>query len=241
MQVQSPQPLCRLSADIPLLERTPVDGSPQRQDVLQERCAVQSYRTHDSTALPQLGQRGCLSLPDNSYVQRSVTTGTYYTGNVHTQHIGLAGFGVERSEKQVKCELGRLYQLLERSEKYQTYREKQPALTPAEVVARDAAERKEQEKRKSQGLQQEKDKTVWPDFLERAFWTGKTALSPYRVSPSVVSLSISSRLCLPNDLQKHGFTIRGQRLTNIVQHSSDGRQWVGRNTCSKAHSEGEMN
>jgi transcriptional enhancer factor len=153
MQVQSPQPLCRLSADIPLLERTPVDGSPQRQDVLQERCAVQSYRTHDRTALPQLGQRGCLSLPDNSYVQRSVTTETYYTGNVHTQHIGLAGFGVERSEKQVKCELGRLYKLLERSEKYQTYREKQPALTPAEVVARDTAERKEQERRKSQGLQ----------------------------------------------------------------------------------------
>jgi transcriptional enhancer factor len=86
----------------------------------------------------------------------------------------LAGFGVERSEKQIRCELGRLYKLLQRSEKYQTYREKQPALTPAEVVARDAAERKEQEKRKAQGLQQEKDKTVWPDFLEHAFWIGKT-------------------------------------------------------------------
>jgi transcriptional enhancer factor len=67
--------------------------------------------------------------------------------------------------------------LLQRSEKYQTYREKQPSLTPAEVIARDAAERKEQERRKAEGLQQEKDKTVWPDFIEQAFWTGKTTPS----------------------------------------------------------------
>jgi len=132
-----------------------------------------------------VGQRSSLSPTDSSHAQRSVATGNYYTGNVHAQHIGLAGFGVERSEKQIRCELGRLYKLLQRSEKYQTYREKQPALTPAEVVARDAAERKEQEKRKAQGLQQEKDKTVWPDFLEQAFWTGKSSLSLYGISPHV--------------------------------------------------------
>ena len=185
MQVQSPQPLSRLSADIPLLEGTPVDGSPQHRDVLQERYAAQSHNTHSSTASPQVGQRSSLSPTDSSHAQRSVATGNYYTGNVHAQHIGLAGFGVERSEKQIRCELGRLYKLLQRSEKYQTYREKQPALTPAEVVARDAAERKEQEKRKAQGLQQEKDKTVWPDFLEQAFWTGKSSLSLYGISPHV--------------------------------------------------------
>ncbi|KAI4706543.1 hypothetical protein J4E89_008610 [Alternaria sp. Ai002NY15] len=178
MQVQSPQPLSRLSADIPLLEGTPVDGSPQHRDVLQERYAAQSHNTHSSTASPQVGQRSSLSPSDSSYAQRSVATGNYYTGNVHAQHIGLAGFGVERSEKQIRCELGRLYKLLQRSEKYQTYREKQPALTPAEVVARDAAEKKEQEKRKAQGLQQEKDKTVWPDFLEQAFWTALVRWPP---------------------------------------------------------------
>ncbi|KAI4920984.1 hypothetical protein J4E85_009099 [Alternaria conjuncta] len=178
MQVQSPQPLSRLSADIPLLEGTPVDGSPQHRDVLHERYAAQSHNTHSSTASPQVGQRSSLSPSDSSHAQRSVATGNYYTGNVHAQHIGLAGFGVERSEKQIRCELGRLYKLLQRSEKYQTYREKQPALTPAEVVARDAAEKKEQEKRKAQGLQQEKDKTVWPDFLEQAFWTALVRWPP---------------------------------------------------------------
>ncbi|KAH6852910.1 TEA/ATTS domain family-domain-containing protein [Alternaria rosae] len=171
MQVQSPQPLCRLSTDIPLLEGTPVDESPQHRAVLPERYVAQSHNTHISTASPEVGQRSSLSPSDSSHAQRSVATGTYYTGNVHAQHIGLAGFGVGRSEKQIRCELGRLYKLLQRLEKYQRYREKQPALTPAEVVARDAAERKEQENRKAQGLQQEKDKTVWPDFLEHAFWT----------------------------------------------------------------------
>ncbi len=176
MQVHS-QPLCGPPADIPLLEGDPVEGLPQHQDVLQERSAAQSYKNHNSTAPPRLSPKGSLSPSENASTQRSITTGAYYTGNVHAQHIGLAGFGVERSEKQIRCELGRLYKLLQRSEKYQTYREKQPALTPAEVVARDAAERKEQEKRKAQGLQQEKDKTVWPDFLEHAFWIGKTMLS----------------------------------------------------------------
>jgi transcriptional enhancer factor len=156
------------------LEGAPVEGSPQHQDVLQDRSAAQSYKSHNSTALPRLGQKGSVGLSENASVQHSITTGAYCTDNVHAQHIGLASFGFERSEKQIRFELGRLYKLLQRSEKYQTYREKQPALTPAEVVAQDTAERKEQEKRKAQGLQQEKDKTVWPDFLEHAFWIGKT-------------------------------------------------------------------
>ncbi|KAG9188220.1 hypothetical protein G6011_02143 [Alternaria panax] len=177
MQVQS-QPLCGSSADIPLLEGTPIEGSSQHQGVLQKYRAEQSYKSHNSTASPQQEQRSNLSSSENAYAQRCVATGIYYTGNVHAQHIGLTGFVVERSEKQIRCELGRLYKLLQRSEKYQKYREKQPALTPAEVIARDAAERKEQERRKAEGLQQEKDKTVWPDFIEYAFWTALVRWPP---------------------------------------------------------------
>jgi transcriptional enhancer factor len=88
----------------------------------------------------------------------------------------LAGFGVERPEKQIRYELERLYKTLQRSDKYQKYREKQPHLTPAEVIARDAAERKEKERREAEHIPQDKkDNTVWPEFLERAFWRGKVS------------------------------------------------------------------
>lgn len=240
MQVQSSQPLCRLSADIPLLEGTPVDESPQHRAVFQERYVAQSHNTHISTASPGVGQRSSLSPSDSPHAQRGVATGTYYTGNVHAQNIGLAGFGVERSEKQIRCELGRLYKLLQRSEKYQTYREKQPALTPAEVVARDAAERKQQENRKVQGLQQEKDKTVWPDFLEHAFWTGRSSLSSHRMSPCACLITCAFHFCSTTDPSICNSKIPAQNLTNIPQHSFDGRQWVERNICSKVHSEGGM-
>jgi|TARA_R110002003_G_scaffold54_18_gene4836 transcriptional enhancer factor len=109
--------------------------------------------------------------------------GSYLTGHVHAQHIGLAGFGAERSEKQVEYELKRLYRMLQRSDKYQKYREKQPELTVAEVLAKEARELAEQQAREAERVargepkkkpgRDEKDKTVWPEFLEHAFWRGK--------------------------------------------------------------------
>ena len=63
--------------------------------------------------------------------------------------------------------------MLQRSDKYQKYREKQPVMTPTEVIARDAAERQEQLRRKAENiLQEKKDNSVWPEFLEHAFWRG---------------------------------------------------------------------
>lgn len=60
--------------------------------------------------------------------------------------------------------------MLARSDKYQKYREKQPVLTPAEFIAREAAEKRAAEHR---GNKDEKEKSVWPEFLEHAFWRGK--------------------------------------------------------------------
>lgn len=216
MQVK-PQPLCGSSAHLPLLEGNPVEGPSQHQGVLQKHRAERSYKSHNVTAPPQR-QRGSLSPSENAYAQQCVTTGTYYTGNVHAQHIGLAGFVVERSEKQIRCELGRLYKLLQRSEKYQAYREKQPALTPAEVITRDAAERKEQERRKAEGLQQEKDKTVWPDFIEHAFWTGKMTLLLYLVLTWGCCIAYNDR-CPLIVLFEPCFDTRIRGLTSILQHS----------------------
>jgi transcriptional enhancer factor len=66
--------------------------------------------------------------------------------------------------------------MLRQSDKYQKYREKQPAMTPTEVIERDAAERQEMQRREAEGIQQEKkDSTVWPGFLEHAFWRGMLA------------------------------------------------------------------
>lgn len=92
--------------------------------------------------------------------------GAYFTGNIHAHHIGLAG--VERSAKQIKFDLDRLYVMLDRSDKYKKYREKQPVLTPAEFVARE-----EREKRNKVDKDKSPEKSVWPEFLERAFWTGE--------------------------------------------------------------------
>jgi transcriptional enhancer factor len=120
-------------------------------------------------------KQSCSPSPTSSaYTQRPVPAGAYYTGNVHAQHLGLAGFGVEKPEKQVRYELERLYKILSRSDKYQKYREKQPQMTPAEVIARDAADKKERERKKAEGIKpDQKDTAVWPDFLEHAFWRGR--------------------------------------------------------------------
>ncbi|KAF1944674.1 hypothetical protein EJ02DRAFT_398025 [Clathrospora elynae] len=153
-------------------------SSSQHRGVLRERSANRRHEHHNITSTPLLKQSRSSSPTENVYAQRVVPVGSYFAGNVHAQHVGLAGFGVERPEEQIRYELERLYKMLQRSDKYQKYREKQPVLTPNEVIAREAAEKQErgrkERERREKGMRAhdkpEKDKTVWPEFLEHAFW-----------------------------------------------------------------------
>jgi hypothetical protein len=111
-------------------------------------------------------QRSCVTpteedaLVEASTAQRSILQerSANWPHEYHTQfaslqkpHNGLAaGFGIVKSEKQVDYELKLLYRILQRSEKYQKYREKQPVLTFAEVIARDAADRAAKAARKQE-------------------------------------------------------------------------------------------
>jgi transcriptional enhancer factor len=166
---------------------TPSIGTPlgctSQRGVLQERSA---NWPHDNTASPLTDtQHVPLKVPrsesptENAYSQQATTVGNYYTGSLHAQHIGLSGCGVEKSERQISKELKRLYTLLARCERYQKYREKQPVLTPREFIEREAAEAKLKEERKKleaeMKIVREKPKpetSVWPEFLEHAFWRG---------------------------------------------------------------------
>jgi transcriptional enhancer factor len=154
---------------------TSLDGPPtQHRGVLQERSI--NWPHEHSTASPVTNTLYTSSRKpsrsqspvENVYSHQSNPGGTYFTGNVHAHHIGLAGFGVERPAKQIKLELKRLYQMLDRSDKYKKYREKQPVLTPAEFLARE-----ERERRNKVDKDKSPEKSVWPEFLERAFWTGE--------------------------------------------------------------------
>jgi len=164
----------------PALGDTRLDTTQQRA-ILQERSANWpcDFNNQDTSILKRSRSPSPL---ENVYGARATPAGSYFTGNVHAHHIGLAGFGVERSEKQVEAELKRLYRMLQRSDKYQKYREKQPAMTVAEVLAKDARELAEKKAReraaKAAGIrpEREKDKTVWPEFLEQAFWRGESRL-----------------------------------------------------------------
>ena len=185
MQAQH-QPLCVPLEDIPILATT-ADTSSQQQGVLQERSVNQPHEYYTGTTSSQLKQHGSPGPTENAHVQRSTTAGTYYSGNVHGNHVGLAGGGVEKSEKQIRFELDRIYRMLARSDRYQKYREKQPVLSPAEVIARDAAEEKERARKEAAGEKRDKkDNTVWPDFLEHAFWRGKISRSCYTVSGGIL-------------------------------------------------------
>ncbi|KAL6153667.1 hypothetical protein ACJBU6_08798 [Exserohilum turcicum] len=94
----------------------------------------------------------------------------YYPSSGNSQSV-MTSFGADGLENHIRIKLAWLYNTLQRSEKYQKYREKQPVLTPAEVVARDAADKKERERREAANIaQSQKETTVWPDFLENAFW-----------------------------------------------------------------------
>ncbi|XPT02622.1 hypothetical protein M3J09_011734 [Ascochyta lentis] len=149
----------------------PLDGSSsQYRGVLQERSA---NWPHDSTASPITSTQHASrkvsrsqSPTENAFPQQATAAGNYFTGSLHAQHIGLAGCGVERSEKQIKREITRLYHLLQRSDKYQKYREKQPVLTPREFIEREAREAKMKVEKDNKSP----EKSVWPEFLEHAFW-----------------------------------------------------------------------
>ncbi|KAF1851301.1 uncharacterized protein K460DRAFT_274402 [Cucurbitaria berberidis CBS 394.84] len=166
MELQHQQS-CVLPTDVQASDNTLDEAiSSQHRGVLQERSANRPHE-YNTTNTPPLKLSCSPSPTENAYARRAAAAGSYFTGNVHAQHIGLAGFGVERSEKQIRYELERLYKMLQRSDKYQKYREKQPVLTPAEFIAREAAEKRAAERR---GAKDEKEKSVWPEFLEHAFW-----------------------------------------------------------------------
>ena len=238
MQVQH-QTLSVLSDENPLLATT-ANTSSQQRVILQERSANQSHDYYSSTASSQLKQYDSPGPTENTHAQRATVAGTYHTGNLHASHVGLAGFHVEKSEKQIRYELDRIYRMLARSERYQKYREKQPVLSPAEVIARDAAEEKERARKEAAGEPPDKkDNTVWPDFLEHAFWKGKTS-RPYDTCMVLFCFVSSILYCLstPYKLCSMSFV---QILMKSTQHSFDGRRWGEKSTCSKANSEDETN
>jgi hypothetical protein len=186
---------------------TPLDGSSSHRGVLQERSA---NWPHDSTASPLAGTQAAIqktsrsqSPTENVYTQQPTNAGNYFTGSLHAHHIGLAGHGVERNEAQIERDTKKLYALLNRSDKYQKYREKQPQLTPQQFIEREAREAKMKVDKDNKSP----EKSVWPEFLEYAFWRGEWMLPNF---------------CIPAWKQP--------RLT-ALQHSSDGRRWGARNSC----------
>lgn len=161
----------------------PPDGIPatdtlsQQRPILQERSANWPH-DFNSQSTSTLKRSRSSSPQENVYRRRPAPTGSYFTGNVHA-HIGLAGFSAERSEKQIEVELRRLYRMLSQCDKYQKYREKQPVMTFADVVEKEARELSDKQAKElaaeqaGQKLSTQKDKTVWPEFIEQAFWRGK--------------------------------------------------------------------
>jgi transcriptional enhancer factor len=152
-----------------------VDASTQSQDILQARPADHSNQYYNTSLSPRPGQLNSSGSMSHTDKQQEATT-VYHSGSTHLQYMGLTAFGVEKPEKHIQTELEQLYNTLARADRYQKYREKQPALTPAEVIVRDAADKQERESREAEGIpQSHKDGTVWPDFMEYAFWRGKAS------------------------------------------------------------------
>ncbi|KAF1831589.1 hypothetical protein BDW02DRAFT_581921 [Decorospora gaudefroyi] len=154
MQAQHP---CVPPVEVPFLEDTSTDASSlQPRGVLQERSANQPQECPSGANPSQPKRSGGPHLTENAQTQRPVSAGTYYTGNEHAQHVGLAGFDYGASGK---------------AGLYQKYREKQPVTTVAEVIQKDAAQKKEAERRKANGEPKDtRDNTVGPEWLEHAFW-----------------------------------------------------------------------
>lgn len=172
MELQHAQS-CMLPTDVSASHHTSEEVTLSRnRNALQERSANWPHDYTNTTNSPRLKISRSPSPAGNQYARQALAGGSYFTGNVHAQHNGLVGFGVERPEKQIRYELERLYKMLRRSDKYQKYREKQPVLTPAEFIAREAKEAAEKKAAEQRGVKDEKEKSVWPEFLEHAFWRG---------------------------------------------------------------------
>lgn len=144
----------------------------QQRGVLQGRSA---NWPHDNTASPITNSQYIpTKLPqsqsptENTYIQQPTVVDNRFPSSLRTQYIGAPGCGIERSEKQINREITRIYRLLQRSEKYQKYREKQPVLDRQQLVEKEIKEAMMVEK-DSKGP----EKSVWPEFLEHAFWRGK--------------------------------------------------------------------
>jgi transcriptional enhancer factor len=195
-QQNQQQRSCVLSTYVPAIAHAHTAALATQRGILQERSANWPHEYNTQSTSIKLQSRSP-SPTEHKHVQRPPAAGNYFTGNIHGQQIGLAGFGEERSEKQVEYELNRLYLMLQRSDKYQKYREKQPVLTAAEFLAREAAEQRLRQTSGDKSAKDGKDdKAVWPEFLEHAFWRGKSSAShPSALTEDLFSCDILSPLC----------------------------------------------
>ncbi|KAF2820437.1 hypothetical protein CC86DRAFT_429180 [Ophiobolus disseminans] len=165
----------------------PAETILQQRAVLQERSANWPC-DFNNTGTSTLKRSRSPSPLEHIYGRRPAPAGSYFTGNVHAQYIGLARFGVERSKKQVDSELKRLYRKLQQSDKYRKYREKQPVMTVAEIIAKEARELAEERARElaaekaGRPVPKQKDKTVWPEFLEQAVWRVNDTIDRYTLA-----------------------------------------------------------
>ncbi|KAF2128124.1 hypothetical protein P153DRAFT_387085 [Dothidotthia symphoricarpi CBS 119687] len=162
MELQQLLPAQSPTSD-PAYAGTPLERCSSQRVVLQERSANWPQECNITTIISSKPQHSPIPI-ENVFSPRVGFGGNCSTGNTHASHVALAGFSVERSEKQIEHDLKRLYKMLARSDKYQKYREKQPVMTPKELIA------KEDEERARGKEEREKEKVVWPEFLERAFW-----------------------------------------------------------------------
>lgn len=127
---------CVLPSNAPVLPESD-QVIPSR--VLQERSGNRQHGYPDGSAS---WKRSPSSPVENLHSQN--LSGSYLTGNLGTQLHG------EKSEEQIHHETKRLLALLQRCEKYQKYRDRQP---------QNAKEREQK----------------WPEFLEEAFFRGTLA------------------------------------------------------------------
>lgn len=164
---------------------TALDGAFSRpsRGILQERSANRSLDHQNNIPSPLKGSRS--PSPEDRLYTGGLATHEYpLTRNTHFQNPDLFEYHVERPEKEVRYDLERLNELLASSERYQKYRENQPVMTPDEVRAREEQDLVKKKAEEQRGICNDKkvngkDKSVWPDFLESAFWKGEAHMPPH--------------------------------------------------------------
>ena len=149
---------------------TPFEGSSsQQRGVLQGRSA---NWPHDNIASPITSTQSTsrkvsqIQSPiENAYLQQPTVVDNCFTSDLRTQHIGVPWYGAERPEKRISRETTRLYKLLQRSDKYQKYREKQPVLDRQQLIEKEAKEAMMVEKGLEKAAMQPTE--VPPNFITR--------------------------------------------------------------------------